>query len=148
MKKLFLFLILFCFISCEFIPESERQNYYTPTIAQIQNNIFKPNGTTWSVSYFDYYSTGTQEHRWQQSKKGSGYKWSFFADFTYSYQKWENYYEYVWSPITVTSYSGDVEIYDGKIVFYGLFGEPRLEKSIQLSEDNKWIKIGDSAYHL
>lgn len=150
-NKVFIFVIFISAISlfisgCEFEPESEKQSYYTPTVEQIKAKIFTSKGTTWGVSIFSYYSTGTTEHKWQQSNKGSGYEYSFSSDFMYSYQRWQNDYEYVWSPYTTTSYSGKVEIYDGKMIFHGLFGEPELEKTIQFSENGEWIKIGNSAY--
>ena len=150
MRLFLLFLISIIFISCDFgfEPESEKQTYYTPTVEQMKTYIFKEHGTTWSVSFYSYYSTGTKEHQWQQSNKGSGYKYSFYSDLTYSYRSWENKYEYVWAPEMKANYSGKVDILDGKIIFYDLFGESKLEKTVQLSDNNKWIKIGDSAYHL
>ncbi len=152
---LMLFLISTVFTGCDELAlfvgtesESEVQDYYAPTANEIKNKIFTEKGTNWEVSFFNYYSTGTDEHRWQLSNKGSGYIYSFYSDFTYEYRTWKNDYEYLWVPYTTKSYSGKVDIYDGKMVFYDLFGEEKLEKSIQLSENNRWIKIGNSAYKL
>ena len=146
--KMGLFFILTSFfVGCSFTPESEQQKYYTPSAEEITKTLFTEKGTNWEISHFEYYKSNKKEYQYKHNKKGFGYTYSFQREFNYSYVSWENKYEYVWSPRTITSYSGAVEVYDGKMIFHGLYGETSLEKAIQFSENGKWIKIGDMAYH-
>lgn len=145
MKKIVLILLFITLIltSCEFRSESEKQKYYTPTASQIMQELFTERGTVWGLAFYEYYTIGnTNKH----SKKGSGYRYYFSKNLQYEYKSWKNIYEYVWSPVIVSSYSGSVEVFDGKIIFHNLFGESRLEKKIQFSQNGEWIKIGDTAY--
>ena len=145
--KMGLFFILTSFfVGCSFTPESEQQKYYTPSAEEITKTLFTEKGTNWEISHFEYYKSNKKKYQYKHNKKGFGYTYSFQKELNYSYVSWENKYEYIWRPKTITSYSGTVEVYDGKMVFHGLYGETNLEKAIQFSENGKWIKIGDSAY--
>lgn len=148
MKKLAILLLLipFLFVSCEVEPEAEQQTYYTPTAEQITNTLFTEKGTKWEVSFFEYYKSKKKEYKNKQSKKGSGIIYTFSKDFQYSYTSWENDSPYSWNPRTITQYSDSADVSDGHIIFHNLFGETRLNKTIELSENGNWIKIGGSAY--
>lgn len=52
----------------------------------------------------------------------------------------------MWYPVIEKSYSGVVDVSNGKLIFHDLLGETRVEESIQFSENGEWIKIGDTAY--
>ena len=147
MKKIaVLFFIAISILSCEFQPESQKQKYYTPTASQITDKLFTEKGTSWGISFYEYYSIETKTNKYKYSKKGSGFRYSFSKNFHYEYQRWRNDYEYVWYPVIEKSYSGVVDVSNGKLIFHDLLGETRVEESIQFSENGEWIKIGDPAY--
>ena len=141
-----LFLIPFLFIGCDVEPESEKQDYYTPTAEQISNTLFTEYGTKWEVSFFEYYKSKKKEYKNKHSKKGSGTTFLFIKDFKYSYTSWENKNPYSWHPHIVSQYSDSVDVSDGHIIFHNLFGYSQLDRTVKFSENGEWIKIGDSAY--
>ena len=93
MKKIaVLFFIAISILSCEFQPESQKQKYYTPTASQITDKLFTEKGTSWGISFYEYYSIETKTNKYKYSKKGSGYRYSFSKNFHYEYQRWRNDY--------------------------------------------------------